>query len=257
MKTPFQFLFSLVLVFSLFPLGQSEAQVDKAHENKAHENKAHQNEAQEKMETQFLMSKIATLAYDEELRKELEVVDRQAYQLKELAKNHQSDTMKFYTDNSELISKLQEAKKKKGAEHSIELAKKFNQKKADFAKTYMDRLTDILLPHQVDRLKQLVKQQRIRLKSQFSDEFGMAASLADELGLDAEQKKSLNEAIKIARKEYYDSVAAAKKKAHEKIQSTLTAEQQKKMKEMVGEIWDQDAGRRGKKLKAFEANQNR
>ena len=89
MKTLFQFLSSLVLIFSLFQLGQSQAQVDEA--------------AQEKMEMQFLISKIATLSYDEELRKELEVVDRQAKQLKELAKNYQTDTMKFYTDNSCLL----------------------------------------------------------------------------------------------------------------------------------------------------------
>ena len=243
MKNLFQFLSSLVLVFSLFPLGQSEAQVNEA--------------AQQKMETHFLISKIATLAYDVELRKQLDVVDDQADKLKELAKNHQTDTMKFYTDNTELITKLQGAAGKEGAEHSIELANKFNQKKADFAKAYMDGLMDILLPHQVDRLKQLVKQQRTRLKNQFSDEFGIAASLADELGLDAEQKKGLNESIKIAREEYYDSVAAAKKKANEKILSALTVEQQEKMKKMVGDIWDQEAGRRGKRLKAFGANGNR
>ena len=242
MKTLFQFLSSLVLIFSLFQLGQSQAQVDEA--------------AQEKMEMQFLISKIATLSYDEELRKELEVVDRQAKQLKELAKNYQTDTMKFYTDNSELITKLQSAKKE-GAKHSIELANKFNQKQADFAKTYMEGLKDILLPHQVDRLKQLVIQQRIRLSSQFSDEFGIAASLADELGLDAEQKKSLNEAIEIARKEYYDSVAAAKKKANKKILSSLTVKQQEKMKKIVGDIWDPEAARRGQRLKAFGANGNR
>ena len=243
MKNLFQFLSSLVLVFSLFPLGQSEAQVNEA--------------AQQKMETHFLISKIATLAYDVELRKQLDVVDDQANQLKELAKNHQTDTMKFYTDNTELITKLQGAAGKEGAEHSRELANEFNHKKAEFAKTYMDRLMDILLPHQVDRLKQLVKQQRTRLTNQFSDEFGIVASLADELGLDTEQKKSLNEAIKIARKEYYDSVAAAKKKANEKILSALTVEQQEKMKMIVGDIWDQEAGRRGKRLKAFGANGNR
>ena len=99
MKNLFQFLSSLVLVFSLFPLGQSEAQVNEA--------------AQQKMETHFLISKIATLAYDVELRKQLDVVDDQADKLKELAKNHQTDTMKFYTDNTELITKLQGPPEKK------------------------------------------------------------------------------------------------------------------------------------------------
>ena len=197
---------------------------------------------QEKMmETQFFMQQLMMLGHNEELLKELEVVDDQAKDVKELAQNYQKDMMNFYTENRDLIAELQKASADQDMELAAELGKEFQKKNTDFAQGYMDRVSEVLLPHQVDRLKQIAKQQRVKMTNQFSDEFGVAVSLADELGLSAAEKKRLIEATKEARKEYYDAVKAAKKKAFDKIKSVLTTEQQEKMKEALGDEWDQEA----------------
>jgi predicted secreted Zn-dependent protease len=90
------------------------------------------------------------------------------------------------------------------------------------------------------------------MTNQYSDEFGMASSMAKELGLTPEESKKLNETIKEAREEYYEAVEAAKKKANEKIMSVLTIEQKEKMKQILGDLWDQDASRRKAREKAMK-----
>ena len=160
--------------------------------------------------------------------------------VKDLAQNYQKDMLKFYTDNQESIQKMQQMFQDGDMKEATELGKAFQEKNTAFTQSYMDKVAEVLLPHQVDRLKQIAKQQVVKLTNKYSDEFGMASSMAKELDLTPEETEKLNETIKEAREEYYKSLAAAKKKANEKIMSVLTVEQKKKMKEILGDLWDQD-----------------
>ena len=207
---------------------------------------------QRAMETQFFMQQLMMLGHNEELRKELEVVDEQVEDVKDLAQNYQKDIMKFYTDNQELGQEMQQLIRDGKMEEAQELGKQYQEKNAEFAQGYLDKANEVLLPHQIDRLKQIAKQQVVKMTNQYSDEFGMASSMAKELGLSKEETKKLNETIKAAREEYYEAVETAKKKANEKIMSVLTIEQQEKMKEILGDMWDQDATLRKTRAKAME-----
>ena len=207
-------------------------------------------EAEKIMETQFFMSQLMMLGHDEGLRNELEVVDEQVDDLKELAKNYQKDMMSFYSDNKELLEGMQKSALGDNPEDAQEMVKKFQKKNAEFSQGYMDKLEEVLFPHQIERLKQIAKQQQMKLTNKYSDEFGIAASLSKELGLTAEQEEQLNETIKDARQEYYDTVETAKKKALDRIMGTLTPEQKEKMEEIIGDDFDQDFMRRKNREKA-------
>lgn len=196
---------------------------------------------QKMMETQFFMQQLMMLGHNEELRKELEVVDDQVEDVKDLAQNYQKDMMKFYSENRELMEEMQQLYRDGNTEEGLEMGKEFQKKNAEFSQSYMDKAAAVLLPHQIDRLKQIAKQQVVKMTNKYSDEFGMASSMAKELGLSPEETRKLNETIKAARDEYYAAVETAKKKANEKIMSVLTIKQQEKMKEILGDMWDQDA----------------
>ena len=229
-------LFSLAIVFAIaFPsLAQDQQTVaDEAKKRQA-----------KMMETQMFMSQLMQLGYSSELRKELEVVDDQLDSVKELAQKYQQEMMEFHSKNSKLgieIQKLYQAGKHAEAQ---ELGKEYQQKSDEFNDNYMDKAAEVLLPHQVKRLKQIAKQQGARYTNEFQDEFGIPSAFADEMGLSAEQKKRLVDVTTKAREDYYAAIEDAKKKAMDKIMSALTSEQKEKMQDILGDEFDQQAAQR-------------
>ncbi len=201
-------------------------------------------EQKKQMETQFIMQQLMMLGHDSELRKELEVVEDQVEKVKKLSQDYQKEMMKFYSDNREMIEEMQKLYQDGETEAAQEMGKAYQEKNREFMQGHMEKVQEVLLPHQIDRLKQIAKQQQTKLMNRFNDEFGVAVSLADELGLTAQEKKRLIDTVKKARDEYYKTVEAAKKKAKDKILGVLTTEQKEKMTELIGDDWDQDAMRR-------------
>ncbi len=191
------------------------------------------------METQFFMNQLMQLGFNNELRKELEVVNAQVDSIKKLAQDYQKDMMEFHSNNRESMLEVQKLCQDGKHEEARELTEEFQKKQTEFNDSYLEQAAETLLPHQIDRLRQIAKQQRVKNMNQFQDEFGIAASMADELGMGAAEKKRLIDTIKEARKEYYEAVASAKEMANEKITSALTTEQQEKMKEILGDNYDQ------------------
>ena len=78
----------------------------------------------------------------------------------------------------------------------MELSKEIQLRQKEFSESYLKKANETLLPHQVKRLQQISKQQRVKRMNQFQDEFGVAASMADELGLSEEERDRLVDAIK-------------------------------------------------------------
>ena len=116
----------------------------------------------------------------------------------------------------------------------------------------MEKAKEVLLPHQIERLRQIAKRQGAKYTNEFHDEFGLTAAFADEIGLSAEEKKRLLDTIKEARNEYYATVEDAKKKANEKIMAALTTEQKEKMKEILGDEYDQQASQRKARIEMMK-----
>jgi predicted nucleotidyltransferase len=101
-------------------------------------------------------------------------------------------------------------------------------------------------------VRQIAKRQGAKYTNEFHDEFGLTAAFADEIGLSAEEKKRLLDTIKEARNEYYATVEDAKKKANEKIMAALTTEQKEKMKEILGDEYDQQASQRKARIEMMK-----
>jgi len=219
---PKLFALSLALFFTASAMAQDDSQGER-------------HEQQQKMlESQFFMNQLMMLGHDKALRKELEVVEEQVKDLKKLAKDYHKELTSFYT-NQNSIQKMP--------------AGELQRKIIELSQGFMDKASGVLLPHQITRLQQIAKQQRIKLTNQYSDEFGVASSLSKELGLTEQEKEQLEEATEKARQEYYETVATAKKKAKEKIMAALTTQQQDQMNEILGEDWDQDKVRREARLR--------
>lgn len=241
--------FALMLTVALPSVAQSEA---------AKEAMARAQERQAKMmETQMFMQQLMQLGFNGELRKELEVVDDQVESVKELAENYQRDMMEFHRDNGQIGIEIQKLMKEGKNEEAGKLGEEYQNRMKDFSASYMDQAAEVLLPHQISRLKQIAKRQGAKYSNEFQDEFGIAATVADEIGLSAEEKKRLTDAIKEAREEYYAIVEEAKKKANEKILATLTTEQQEKMKEILGEEYDQQAMQRKSRAEMMKKQRER
>ena len=207
------------------------------------------------METQFLMIQMMQLEHNADMRKELEIVGDQVDALKKLAQEYQAASMEFHSKNSKMMVKVQQLLKDSKPLEAQKLAQQFQQKNQDLSEKYMEKLSETLLPHQIERLTQISKQQRVKSMNRFSDEFGVAAALADEIGLSEKEKVKLIETIKEARREYYEKVEALKKVANEKIMSSLTTEQQQKMREILGDTFDEKKSRR-RNMEAIRAKQN-
>ena len=196
------------------------------------------------METQMLMQQLMQLNFNTELRLELEIVDDQVDTVKELAQNYQREMMEFHAKHGKLAIEMQQLQRDGKQKEAQELGEKYQRLNQELSESYMTKAEEVLLPHQIQRLKQIAKRQSAKYTNQFQDEFGAVASIANEIGLSAEEKKELIDTIKQARAEYYETVAEAKKKANEKIMAALTTEQKEKIKEILGEEYDQEAMQR-------------
>ena len=234
-RNPVCILFSIAIVFAFAipSLAQDQDALAKAKERQA-----------KMMETQMLMNQLMMLGHDSELRKELEVVDDQVESVKELAQDYQSEMMKFHSKNAKIGIEIQKLVQEGKAEEAQELAAEYQERNREFTESYMEKAKEVLLPHQIERLRQIAKRQGAKYTNEFQDEFGLTATFADEIGLSAEEKKRLLDTIKEARNEYYATVEAAKKKANEKIMAALTTEQKEKLKEILGDEYDQQASQR-------------
>lgn len=227
------FSIAIVFTFAIPSLAQDQDALAKAKERQA-----------KMMETQMLMNQLMMLGHDSELRKELEVVDDQVESVKELAQDYQTKMMEFHSKNGQIGIEIQKLVQEGKTAEAQELAEEYQERNREFTESYMEKAKEVLLPHQIERLRQIAKRQGAKFTNEFQDEFGLTATFADEIGLSAEEKKRLLDTIKEARNEYYATVEAAKKKANEKIMAALTTEQKEKMKEILGDEYDQQASQR-------------
>ena len=195
----------------------------------------------EMMELQMFMSQLMQLNFNTELRKELEVVDDQVKSVKKLGQDYQREMMEFHQEHGKMGLEIQKLMQDGKHAEAGELGQEYQRLNQEFSDGFRKKAEEVLLPHQIRRLKQIAKRQGARYSNQFGDQFGIPVSVADEIGLSAEEKKRLIDAVKVAREEYYAAVADARKKANEKIMASLTTEQKEKMQEILGEEYDQEA----------------
>jgi len=106
------------------------------------------------------------------------------------------------------------------------------------------RAESILMPHQVDRVRQIMIQQQMRGRGGAGSAL-TSGRIADELGLTEEQIEELRKKAEEAQEEMRQKLEELRKQAEEKILSALTPEQRAKWQKMVGEPFEMQFDRRG------------
>lgn len=161
------------------------------------------------------------LLENEDVRKELEIVDEQVDKLTELR-----DKLR-----EEMRSQFQGFRDLSEDERRTRF-EEMRGKMEERAKEMQKEVDEILLPQQRERLAQISLQQRLQRAGTVD---GLTSGeLAEELGITEEQKKAMQEAAQAAEKELQEKIAKARAEARDKILDTLTSEQKEKIKKMLG-----------------------
>lgn len=156
----------------------------------------------------------------DEVREEIMLVDDQVEQLEEVQSSFRDEIRSVFT----------EMREEGGGGFDREKIMEVMQEKRAELET---KVNDILLPHQLDRLKQLSVQSRMRRggaqNALESDE------ARDRLGISDEQLDEIREVAEKAQEEMQEKVAKLQKEAREKVLAVLTPEQRELWKEMIGD----------------------
>ncbi|MEX2185976.1 MAG: hypothetical protein WD875_04240, partial [Pirellulales bacterium] len=177
------------------------------------------------------MGTLLPWVYSPQMEKELEIVDDQKEKLTRL----RNDTM---TELRDLYATMRD-------EDRQEWARKYNEISSKLADDTDKRVSDILLPHQVRRLRQIALQMKLN-STGYGSSAGLAnGEVADELGLTEAQKKRLKEKeqqlrVEIQRKtqEFYKQL---REDAREELLSVLTEQQRRKLNELIGDEFEWQA----------------
>ena len=99
-----------------------------------------------------------------------------------------------------------------------------------------DQLRSLLLPHQIERLKQVALQTHMK---QAGTATALASNqVADALGITTEQIEKLKSRSKEINKKLQEDIESLKNKAQQELLDELTKDQQEKLKELTGDKYE-------------------
>jgi len=107
---------------------------------------------------------------------------------------------------------------------------------AELQKGKQAKLESMLLPHQLERLKQVALQ--IQMKKRGAANTLLSDAVTEELGIDDAQKKRIEEKQKELKKELAERMAKLKEEIRDKLLNELTAEQKTKLKDLSGDDFE-------------------
>ena len=101
-------------------------------------------------------------------------------------------------------------------------------------KEVRSEVSQVLLPHQLQRLDQLAMQMRMRggVMAMLSPEF------VRELGVTDQQREQLRTKVEELDRDVQRKVAEIRRQAQEQVISLMTAEQQAKLRDLIGELFE-------------------
>lgn len=102
----------------------------------------------------------------------------------------------------------------------------------DVNRRQAERLGEILVPHQLDRLKQISFQRNERMAG--ASGVLLSKEIAEQLGIDEEQKEKIRQRAEELRKDFEAKVAELKEGMRKELLEELTPEQQEKIEELRG-----------------------
>ncbi len=185
-----------------------------------------------------MLSQMVMLNYDKNLVGDLEILDPQLAQVKDIGQMYRD----LMTDFAEGVKELRERANSGDAE-AKRVMENFDQRHREslgkIQRLTIGQLEKVLLPHQMKRLTQISQQVSFKWMKG-TDYFGMPYALADQLELSPTQKKKLKIFTDKTRKEFYQEIAKIREKKMKNILGELTPEQRKKFENIVGDFYDTD-----------------
>jgi hypothetical protein len=160
------------------------------------------------------------LLYDENVKKDLGVTDDQMAKLQEVQTKTRDQIGQLFQGIQDLSPEERTAK-------MTEIQKKMAEINAATEK-------EVLLPKQIERLKQISIQSQLNRGGRTVDVVSNG-DLAKELGITDAQKEALTKAQEAADAEMNEKMTKIREDARQKVLSVLTAEQQAKLKKLSGE----------------------
>lgn len=164
---------------------------------------------------------IGRLLMSDQVRTELEIVDDQQAELEAMG-DEMRDKMR------ELFSGMRGLSREERREKMEELRGEMQSVRAEVE----SRLGEILMPAQLERLKQIELQQQVQRQGTAALTRG---SVAEELGITEEQQAEMREKAATAQAELQAKIAELRKAAREEVLSVLTSSQRAKLDALMGE----------------------
>ncbi len=167
----------------------------------------------------WMSSNPSQLIHNPNVRKDLELDDNQVKKLEQINKDFQQ----------QVLNGMKEMRSGgKNLDH-----KKWNKMYQEFITERKTAVGAVLLPHQSKRLKQIAAQMEMRNRGDANAL--VSKKMADELGIDDEQKKHLKKRSAELQSELAEEIAKLKEKYRDKLIRELRPDQREKLKDMVGE----------------------
>ncbi len=163
---------------------------------------------------------VFALANNKSVQKEIELVDGQLQQLRNINKE-------FSDKISEHVRDIGSGNMNpdRGRELS-EMIKRLNDEK-------QSKMEGVLLPHQFDRLRQIALQTRMQ-RSGDADTLA-SRQVVEALGISEEQQKKIESRAAEIKQELQKDIARLKERARDELLGELTRDQRAKLDEMMGE----------------------
>lgn len=220
-KSYLSFVFAALSVFLATSDGYSQSKID-------------ENELKE---MHFMISYVFGSLHREKLYKELEILKSQVSKIRKVADQyaHQAATL------SNKLNKLRVEARQNENQSAVEseLRKVEMQAELGWQEIYANTLksiNEVLLDHQVKRLKQIGLQKRLS-RVHLDDKFGIFIEAASILDLTDEEKKLFIANVHEKKKEYLKKLEELNNQFEKKITKALPAKAQKKLHELIGSIY--------------------
>lgn len=166
---------------------------------------------------------ILGLAMREEVQQELQLVDEQKDKVRDLM----DDSMtRMREEIGPMFANFRDMSDEERQEAFAEVRKKAESMNAELEKD----LGKILLPHQMERLKQIDLQSKVRGQG--------AGDIAKALNLTDEQREKLEQRMVEVQEEMRTKIRELQAEAREKMLDVLTPEQREQLKKMMGDSFE-------------------
>ena len=160
-----------------------------------------------------------SLLSDASVQKDLELVDDQIDKLRDMQRE-------FGREMKEQIGDLTKG------DFDKDRIKDIGALVTRLRETQKSQMEQLLLPHQLDRLKQVRLQRHMEAAGTAG---ALGGKIAEELGITAEQKQLLKEREQEIKQEMAEKMAKLREEAREELLEVLNPTQREKLKQMIGE----------------------